>query len=151
MVDAFKDGSVDVVGGTTWVWTSDKTADLIDVLVVDEAGQMSMADVLASSHAAKNLILLGDPLQLAFPGQGSHPPTVPGSALEHILGEAATMPSELGLFLDRTRRMHPDITAFTSEVFYDGRLAGIDGLERQALHEWWPLRGFRCAHLRGTP
>lgn len=141
MVNAFEDDIVDVVGGTTWVWTNDKTNALLDVLVVDEAGQMSMADVLASSHAAKNLILLGDPLQLAFPGQGSHPPTVPGSALEHILGDAATMPSDLGLFLDRTRRMHPDITAFTSEIFYEGRLAGIDGLERQTLMSGGRLSG----------
>jgi predicted RecB family nuclease len=131
VVRAFEDGEVDIVGGTTWVWTSDKANDLLDVLVIDEAGQMSIADVLASSHAAKTLILLGDPLQLAFPGQGSHPPTVPDSALDHILEGAATMPGELGLFLDKTRRMHPDITAFTSEVFYDGRLSGINGLERQ--------------------
>jgi uncharacterized protein len=133
MATAFVDGEVDIVGGTTWVWTSERTASLLDVLVVDEAGQMSMPDVLASSHAARNLILLGDPLQLAFPGQGSHPPTVPGSSLEHILEDAATMPADRGLFLDETRRMHPSITVFTSEVFYDGRLSGIPGLERQSI------------------
>jgi uncharacterized protein len=133
MVKAFETGEVDVVGGTTWVWTSDRAGALVDVLVVDEAGQMSMADVLASSQAAENLILLGDPLQLAFPGQGSHPPTVPGSSLDHVLKGTATMPEELGLFLDQTRRMHPDITAFTSEVFYDGRLAGIGGLVNQRI------------------
>jgi len=102
---------------------------------------MSIADVLASSHAATSLILLGDPLQLAFPGQGSHPPTVPGSALEHVLQDAATMPHDLGLFLDKTRRMHPDITSFTSQVFYDGRLTGIDGLERQEIVGRGPLSG----------
>jgi uncharacterized protein len=141
MVKAFEEGDVDVVGGTTWVWTSEKASEIVDVLVVDEAGQMSMADVLASSQASENLILLGDPLQLAFPGQGSHPPTVPGSSLEHVLHGAATMPESLGLFLDKTRRMHPDITAFTSEVFYDSRLSGMDGLENQVIEGDFPLAG----------
>ncbi len=140
IVTAFAKDEVDVVGGTTWVWTSERTRGLVDVLVIDEAGQLSMADVLASSQSAANLILVGDPLQLAFPGQGSHPPSVPGSSLEYVLDGAATMPGEYGLFLEKTRRMHPDITRFTSEVFYDGRLSGIEGLENQAIigdHAYW--------------
>lgn len=130
---ALASGTVDVVGGTTWVWTHPGAEGVLDVLAVDEAGQMSMADVLAASNSARSLIMLGDPLQLAHPGQGSHPPAVPGSALEYVLDGSATMPANLGLFLDETRRMHPQITAFTSEVFYDGRLSGIDELGRQRL------------------
>jgi superfamily I DNA and/or RNA helicase len=43
------------------------------------------------------------------------------------------MPPERGLFLERTRRLHPGICAFTSEAFYEGRLEPIEGLDRQAL------------------
>lgn len=132
-LDALNEGALDVLGGTTWVWTREDFEGALDVLVVDEAGQMSIADVLASSRSAKNLILLGDPLQLAHPSQGAHPPGSAVSALEHILDGAATMPNDLGLFIPLTRRMHPDITRFTSEVFYDGRLSGIEGLDRQAV------------------
>ncbi len=126
-------GEMDVVGGTTWVWTRPDFERSVDVLVVDEAGQMCMADILASARAADSLILLGDPMQLAQPSQGAHPPGSAVSALEHILGQAKTMPDDLGLFMERTRRMHPDITQFTSEVFYEDRLGGIPGLERQTV------------------
>jgi predicted RecB family nuclease len=131
--DALQARDVDVVGGTTWVWTHPDLRAAVDELLVDEAGQMSLANVLACSAAARNVILLGDPMQLAQPSQGAHPPGSDASALGHVLGESETMPDDLGLFIERTRRMHPDIRRFTSEVFYDDRLHGIDGLERQAV------------------
>ena len=86
---------------------------------------------LPGPHA--NLILLGDPQQLAQPSHAAHPPGAGVSALEHILGPHATMPDDAGLFLDQTYRMHPTLCSYTSEVFYDGRLRGVDGLEHQAL------------------
>ncbi len=46
----------------------------LDVLVIDEAGQISLADALAMGTSAESLILLGDPLQLAQVTQGVHPP-----------------------------------------------------------------------------
>lgn len=131
--DALKAREVDVVGGTTWVWTHPELEATLDVLIVDEAGQMSLADVLACARAAKNVILLGDPMQLAQPSQGAHPPGADASALGHVLGDHDTMPDDRGLFIERTRRMHPDIHRFTSEVFYEGRLFGIDGLEQQTV------------------
>jgi predicted RecB family nuclease len=138
---ALEDHAVDIIGGTSWLWSRPEFKGTIDVLVVDEAGQMSLADVLACSRAANGLILLGDPLQLAHPSQGWHPPIVPSSALDHVLGEAATMPDDRGLFIQRTRRMHPAITAFTSEVFYDKRLTGLRGLERQEVIGDGPFAG----------
>ena len=78
-------------------------------------------------------MLLGDPQQLEQPQKGSHPDGVGISALEHVLGGAATMPPDRGLFLPMTWRLHPAICAFTSEVFYEGKLDAKPGLERQAL------------------
>jgi len=103
------------------------------VLFIDEAGQMSLADVLAVSAGAKSIVLLGDPQQLEQPQQASHPPGAGASALEHLLGGAKTIAAERGLFLHQTRRLHPDICAFTAEAFYESRLTSVDGLERQAV------------------
>jgi uncharacterized protein len=102
-------------------------------MIVDEAGQLSLANTLAIATAASNLVLVGDPNQLAQPSKGTHPVGVNESALSHLLGVHLTMPGELGLFLEHTHRLHPDICRFTSEVFYDGRLTSLEGCERQAV------------------
>jgi uncharacterized protein len=114
---------VNVAGGTPWVWSDPQFVNSVDVLFVDEAGQMSLANALAVTPAARSLVLLGDPQQLEQPRQGSHPPGAEASALQHLLGGAETIPDSLGLFLDRTWRMHPDLTRTTSELFYEDRLA----------------------------
>ena len=113
---------MDVVGGTAWLWASEHLDDAVDVLFIDEAGQFSLANAIAVSAAARSLVLLGDPQQLDQPTQGTHPAGAGRSALAHLLDGEATMPEHLGLFMDRTWRLHPDICSFTSEVFYEGRL-----------------------------
>jgi uncharacterized protein len=94
----------------------------VDVLFVDEAGQISLANVVAISRATESLVLLGDPQQLDQPLRGTHPPGADRSALAHVLAGQATMPPDRGLFLETTWRLHPELCAFTSEVFYDSRL-----------------------------
>lgn len=124
---------VQVLGGTAWLWAREEFADAVDVLFVDEAGQLSLANALAVSPAAGSLVLLGDPQQLDQPQKGSHPDGVDVSALAHVLGGAATMPADRGLFLPETWRMAPEVCAFTSELFYAGKLQSRAGLERQRL------------------
>ncbi len=94
---------------------------------------MALANVLAVSQAATSIVLLGDPQQLDQPMQGSHPEGTDVSALHHVLGEVQTIRVDRGLFLAETWRMHPDICAYTSEVFYAGRLHPRPGLEIQAI------------------
>ncbi len=122
-----------LLGGTSWLWANERFRDSVDVLFIDEAGQMSLADVLAVSAGAKSLVLLGDPQQLEQPQQASHPPGAAASALEHLLGGSKTIASDCGLFLHQTRRLHPKICAFTAEAFYEGRLTSAPGCERQAV------------------
>ncbi len=105
----------------------------VDVLIVDEAGQMSLANVLATAPAARSLVLLGDPQQLEQPLQSSHPEGSEVSALYHVLDGEETMPADKGLFLAETYRLHPDIAKFTSEVYYEGKVESRPGLERQAI------------------
>lgn len=145
---ALRDGEVDVAGGTPWLWARPEFEGLVDAVFVDEAGQVSLANVLAVSPAAPVLVLLGDPQQLDQPIQGTHPPGAERSALAHLLGDAPTMPPELGLFLEHTWRLHPAITAFTSTAFYASRLSSQDGCERQEVVGPGPLAG---AGLRWFP
>jgi uncharacterized protein len=122
-----------LLGGTSWLWARPEFRDSADVLFIDEAGQMSLADVLAVSAGAKSLVLLGDPQQLEQPQQASHPPGTQASALEHLLGGKKTIPPDRGLFLHQTRRLHPEICRFTAEVFYEDRLSSTPGCSAQAV------------------
>jgi predicted RecB family nuclease len=122
-----------VLAGTAWLWAQEEYSEAVDVLFVDEAGQMSLANVIAVSQAAKSVVLLGDPQQLEQPLRGSHPEGADASALEHLLAGAKTISPDKGIFLEKTWRMHPKLSQFTSEAFYEGRLSSRGGLENQAV------------------
>jgi uncharacterized protein len=131
-----------VVGDTVWLWSRDEAEASLDYLFIDEAGQMSLAHALAAARAARNVVLLGDPQQLEQPTKGAHPNGADVAALVHVLGkDRATLADDQGLFLDRTWRLHPAICAFTSELYYEGRLHPVDGLERQRLEGNTPFAG----------
>ncbi len=135
------DRRAEVAAGTPWLWARPEFDGAVDVLFVDEAGQMSLANVLAASHGAKSIVLLGDPQQLEQPQQGSHPDGADRSALEHLLEGKQTVPADRGIFLPETWRLSPDICLFTSEVFYEKRLRSHAGLERQVLRGAAPFEG----------
>ncbi|MDP9331964.1 MAG: TM0106 family RecB-like putative nuclease [Actinomycetota bacterium] len=115
-------GEITLAAGTAWLWARPGLRESVDVLFVDEAGQMSLADAVAVGTAARSLVLLGDPQQLAQPSKGSHPDGAGASALEHVIGDRFTIPADRGLFLPLTFRMHASVCAFISEVAYEGRL-----------------------------
>jgi uncharacterized protein len=127
------EGTAQVLGGTSWLWARDDMAGAVDYLFVDEAGQLALANVIAMSPCAGSIVLLGDPQQLEQPVKAAHPPGVDVSALEHALAGHMTVPGDRGVFLPKTWRMCPDITAYTSEMFYEGRLSSMEGLKRQAI------------------
>jgi predicted RecB family nuclease len=121
-LDALRSGVANVVGGVSWLWADKDAYESLDALFVDEAGQMALADVISVGHAARNIILIGDPQQLQRPLQGSHPEGAEKSALEHLIGERKTIPPEMGMLLPETWRMHPKVCAYTSEMFYESKL-----------------------------
>jgi predicted RecB family nuclease len=141
VLQALQDDTVNVVAGTVWLWSREEFAESVELLFVDEAGQMSLANVLAAAQSARSLILLGDPQQLEQPLQGSHPDGAAISALEHMLDGARTISPERGLFLEETRRLHPAICKFTSESFYDCRLQSLPGLDQQRIEGHTYLNG----------
>jgi uncharacterized protein len=131
-------GKANVVGGTSWLWSPEKAFESVDVLFIDEAGQMSLADVLAVSQAAKKLVLLGDPQQLERPTKGSHPDGAEKSALEHLLDGRKTIPADLGFLLPQTWRLHPKVCKYTAEFFYDDKLRAHPISRSRVLegHKW---------------
>jgi uncharacterized protein len=139
--DALASGEAKVAAGTAWLWAREDMSSSVDVLFIDEAGQMSLANVLAVCQAAISSVLLGDPQQLDQPQKGVHPPGAEGSAFDHLLQGHATIAPDQGLFLSETQRLHPDICLFTSELFYDGRLAPRPENAGQCLNTEGPLGG----------
>ena len=138
--EALQGGTL-VAAGTSWMWAREEFAGIVDTLFVDEAGQMSMANVVAVSGAARNLVLLGDPQQLSQVKKGAHPPGVDLSALEHVLKGQPVIDPTAGIFLPKTHRLHRDVNAFTSEVFYAGQLESADEANRQEVRAPGDLSG----------
>jgi predicted RecB family nuclease len=141
VLDALTTGSAKVAAGSAWLWAREEMASSVDVLLVDEAGQMSLANVLAVSPAATSIVLLGDPQQLDQPQRGIQPPGAEVSALAHLLNGRATIAADKGIFLTETRRLHPDVCTFTSELFYEGRLVARPENAKQRLNIGEPLGG----------
>jgi hypothetical protein len=122
-----------LVAGTAWLFARAEHDRAFDYLFIDEAGQVSLANVVAMGVAARNIVLVGDQMQLAQPIQGTHPRGSGVSALEHLLEDHATVPPDRGVFLSQTRRMHPDLCSFISAAVYEGRLRSAEGTEVQRL------------------
>ena len=125
-----------VVGGTAWDFSNTARVDRggLDLLVIDEAGQFSLASTIAVAAGAKRLLLLGDPQQLPQVSQGAHPEPVDTSALGWVMDGDAVVRPEYGYFLARSWRMHPAVAAPVSRLSYAGRLASAPGTERREVH-----------------
>ncbi|MDQ0679853.1 putative RecB family nuclease [Arthrobacter pascens] len=128
-----------LVGGTAWTMTGKSVpAGSLDLLVIDEAGQFSLANTLAVARSAKRLLLLGDPQQLPQVTQGSHPEPVDESALGWLAAGHATLPAELGYFLADSWRMHPELCRAVSVLSYDGKLESAPAASLRSLAELPP-------------
>jgi superfamily I DNA and/or RNA helicase len=105
----------------------------LDYLFVDEAGQVSLANVVATGISARNIVLVGDQMQLPQPVKGVHPGGSGVSALDHLVGDWATVPPDRGVFLARTWRMHPSLCEVVSQAFYDGELKAVEATAKQRI------------------
>ena len=137
-----------LLAGTAWLFAHERFDRHLDYLVIDEAGQISVANVIAMGTAARNIVLVGDQMQLGQPTQGVHPGKAGLSILDFLLENQATVAQDRGIFLKKTRRLHATVCQFISEAFYDGRLepdaaiAGrhllfkspIEGITPQGIH-----------------
>jgi uncharacterized protein len=144
--DDLLDEELQLVAGTSFLFSRAEMDRHLDTLFVDEAGQVALADVLAVGTAARNVVLLGDPNQLAQVSQGSHPPGAEASVLRHLLGSDETLRPEMGLFLGETWRMRPEVNGFISESFYDGRLESADATLARSLADGNGIRFLPVEH-----
>lgn len=122
-----------VVGTTAWGFTREELVDTFDYLFIDEAGQVSVANLIAMSRSTRNIILMGDQMQLGQPSQGSHPEESGLSLLDYLLHTTPTIPDSMGVFLGTTYRMHPAINQFISDAIYEGKLETAPGNEHQLI------------------
>jgi uncharacterized protein len=116
------DEEAQLIAGTSYLFAREELDQHVDTLFVDEGGQFALADAMAVGAAARNLVLLGDPNQLPQVSQGSHPPGADASVLGHLLGEDETLRPGMGVFLEHTWRLRPEVNAYVSETFYEARL-----------------------------
>jgi uncharacterized protein len=126
-------GDYDLIGGTAWLFSRPEMDSKLDYLFVDEAGQVSLANVVATGLCAKNVVLVGDQMQLAQPTKGKHPGGSGVSGLDYLMGDWATVPPDRGVFLERTWRLHPKLCSFISDAFYDSKLKSADCTQGQTL------------------
>ena len=128
------DDDIKIVAGVAWTFANELMIDELDYLLIDEAGQVSLANMVGMSRSCKNIILMGDQMQLSQPTQGVHPENSGVSCLDYLLGEHATVPEDKGILLPDTYRLHSDICKFISSRVYEGRLTSIDVTNKRKLH-----------------
>ena len=125
--------SADVVGGTAWLLAREDFERHFDVLFVDEAGQVAIANLVAMSRCSSSIVLVGDQMQLPQPVQGVHPEGSGASTLEHLMEGQRTIEPCRGIFLPLSRRMNPAVCEIVSALAYEGRLMSDDGATRHRL------------------
>lgn len=116
------DPNLQLLAGTAWLFARPEFDRSLDTMIIDESGQVALADAIASGTSARNLVLLGDPNQLPQVSQGAQPEAAKASVLQHLLGDRQTVPPDRGIFLAETWRLRPEPCAFTSEAYYEGNL-----------------------------
>ncbi|MFY9487486.1 MAG: TM0106 family RecB-like putative nuclease [Solirubrobacterales bacterium] len=136
----------DLVAGTQFMFSREQWRGMIDVMFIDEAGQMSLADSMAIATATHKLVLVGDPAQLPQVLQATHALGAGCSALAHVIGDHQTIPPERGVFLASTYRLHPEICEFVSETFYESRLHPQDCTKEYVTSDGTGLRFIPVEH-----
>lgn len=123
----------DIVGGTAWTFANEQAENLLDYLFVDEAGQVSVANLVAMAASTRNIVMIGDQMQLSQPIQGSHPGDSGLSLLEYFLEGKQVVPEDVGIFLGTTWRMHPDVCSFISGAVYEDKLLAEERTSRRSI------------------
>ncbi len=124
---------VSVVGGTAWTFSNEHFQDSLDYLFIDEAGQVSLANMIGMSSSCKNIILIGDQMQLANPSRGIHPDNSGSSCLSYLLEDKPTIPADQGVLLPDTFRMHSSICKFISSRVYENRIKSIESNDKRII------------------
>jgi uncharacterized protein len=140
-----------LLAGSAWLFADERFDRHLDYLFIDEAGQVSVANVVAMGTAARNIVLVGDQMQLGQPIQGVHPGEAGSSILDFLLGDQRAVAPDRGIFLNQTRRLHPTVCQFISDAFYEGRLAPHPGNVGRRLIFESPIEGITPQGIHFLP
>jgi uncharacterized protein len=138
-----KDGVL--FSGTKYHFSHRINDDKLDYLFIDEAGQFTIADIVAIGLVAKNIVLIGDQNQLGHPTEGVHPGESCKSVLNFLLGDDETISEDRGIFLDTTYRLHSKINEFISHNFYEDKLICHKDNDLRSIN----LDGHKSIHSEG--
>jgi hypothetical protein len=112
-----------VLGGTVFSLVKDRHDGApFDLLVIDEAGQVPLSNLLYMGRVARNILLVGDQQQLSQPNRAAHPEESGLSCIDYVMQGHAVVPEDRGVFLATSWRMPPPLATVVSELFYDGEL-----------------------------
>ena len=111
-----------IYAGTAWLFSDARLDQQLDYVFIDEAGQVSLANSIAIATTTKNIVLIGDQMQLSQPIKGTHSKNSGKSSLNFLLEDHDTIPLNRGIFLDKTRRLNEKICKYVSDSFYESRL-----------------------------
>ena len=95
----FEKMDADLFSGTAWCFSRPACDEKLDYLFIDEAGQLTTADILAISLSAKNIVIIGDQMQLSSPISAVHPGDSGQSLPEYLLENNDTISSNKGIFI----------------------------------------------------
>ena len=123
-----------VIGTTAWGFAREDMTEQLDYLFIDEAGQVATANLVAMSRSARNLVLMGDQMQLGQPSQGTHPSKSGLSILDYLLHETPTIAADMGVFLDMTYRMHSKVNTVISQLIYESKLQSYIDNDKRILN-----------------
>ncbi|MFN2426936.1 MAG: DEAD/DEAH box helicase [Candidatus Binatia bacterium] len=115
-----------VVGATKYGWSRADVVESLQLLIIDEAGQVPLADALSVVQAAPRVLAVGDPQQLAAPIVAAHDAELKVSLLEHLIQGQPTIAPEAGIFLDVSHRMHPALCQVVGRLAYASQLSASD-------------------------
>ncbi len=144
-------GKYQLVGGTAFAFSREEATDTLDYLFVDEAGQVCLANLVGMCRSAKNIILLGDQMQLDQPIRGAHPGDSGLSTLQYYLEDYSATPPDMGILLSVTRRLPPDLCSFISSAVYAGRLTNSANTAERKLINRVPRQIVRDTGLLFVP
>ncbi|MDB3949760.1 TM0106 family RecB-like putative nuclease [Candidatus Pelagibacter sp.] len=120
--------------GTSWFFVDPRMNKTLDYLFIDEAGQVALGTTIANATCAKNLVLIGDQMQLSQPMRAKHEGYARMSSLDFVLEDNDTIPADKGVFLNVTRRLNKKICNYISSSFYDSRLTSDSITETRSVN-----------------
>ena len=124
-----------LIGATAFALARQKMERAFDYLFIDEAGQVALGNLVAAGQCAKNIVLIGDQMQLGQPIQGCASRRE-RSIVPRLFARTANPPfrASLAFFSLLRAECIRIFAAFISEAIYENRLKAHSRPTARATH-----------------